>query len=199
MLINILLVAVLLGGILALYLFKKSQKPKKAKVDRPHWIMTNPLRGALISSTRSVYSTHLWRGAPRTVSYKGQEYKVLEATAINDPRASKGFSIAGHADSDVTLLVHEPVPVNPVKIAKKAREGERGIVFRITGPFTSAYITNVGSSISLKSGVKHGDSGSPIIDEDGELISLAATLAGEGPNLTRIKDILLPDPELNSD
>ncbi len=110
---------------------KGKDDPIKLKMERPDWISGTRLHGALISPTRTIYSTHMQTGNVGHIHYNGVDYKVHKKIVIDDPRAQAyGGNTTETLSTDITILVHDPVPITPVKIANvEPKENERLICY----------------------------------------------------------------------
>ncbi len=177
----------------------KHRKPIPLDLPFPDWMMDDHLKGALISPTKTVYSTHMQPNPVSTVSYKGKTYKVTKQTVINNKRAiSQNVLQTGNVTTDITLLEHEPVPIQPVKIADYSPNDDDMVIvyFPIAG-VAKVRLDYATESIVYYYKPQPGDSSSPVVNERGELVTINSCSInmnrGSGPNLCKIKDILLND------
>lgn len=176
--------AVAIGTVGWIVYDKESEKAESTNLPQPEWEMDGRWQGALVSPTRTIYSTHIFSRRPNTVTYDGIAYKVTGYRKLEDPRA---FTDIG---TDITVVDHAPVPITPVKIASSVKEGDRVIAY-LRNKVLDVKVVGVGKSIGVRADATYGDSSSSVANKDGELITLLSKAGGVGPNLTRIRDLIL--------
>jgi tetratricopeptide (TPR) repeat protein len=125
-------------------------------------------------------------------------FHVIQGAAHISARTNKGAIfvfeklIAGSADSDVALLKFQGTDLDYLKIGNStnAVEGEtvlvigspEGLQGTVSNGIISAFRENR-SYIQITAPVSPGSSGSPVLDETGQVIGMATLVAKEGQNL----------------
>ena len=131
--------------------------------------------GFFVESNRLVTSIHVLKGASRVTirTFDGQSYLVEGIVALN-------------RDNDLALLQTSTVPnVAPLALAGKVEsEGERVTLvsalddtsWKVSSGVTSNlwYIQGAGEYLRITAEVRHGNSGSPIVNDQGEVVAVAA-------------------------
>jgi serine protease Do len=131
--------------------------------------------GFFVQSNRLVTSTHVLKGASRATvrTFDGQSYCVEGIVALNE-------------DNDLALLqITTAANVAPLSLAGYVEsEGERVTMvsalddtsWKVSSGVTSNlwYIQGAGEYLRITAEVRHGNSGSPIINDQGEVVAVAA-------------------------
>ena len=131
--------------------------------------------GFFIQSNRLVTSVHVLKGASRATvrAFDGQNYCVEGIVALNE-------------DNDLALLQTNPVVnISPLSLAGNVEsEGEKVTMvsalddtsWKVSSGVTSNlwYIQGAGEYLRITAEVRHGNSGSPIINDQGEVVAVAA-------------------------
>jgi tetratricopeptide (TPR) repeat protein len=125
-------------------------------------------------------------------------FHVIQGATHISARTNKGAifvfekPIAGSADSDVALLKFQATDVDFLKLGSSANavEGEtvlvignpEGLQGTVSDGIISAFRENR-SYIQITAPISPGSSGSPVLDESGQVIGMATLLTKEGQNL----------------
>jgi Flp pilus assembly protein TadD len=125
-------------------------------------------------------------------------FHVIQGATHISARTDKGAifvfekTIAGSADSDVALLKFQATDVDFLKLGSSASAVEGQTVLVIGNPeglqgtvsngIISAFRENR-SYIQITAPISPGSSGSPVLDETGQVIGMASLVAKEGENL----------------
>jgi serine protease Do len=131
--------------------------------------------GFFVQSNRLVTSIHLLKGASRAAvrTFDGQSYSVEGIVALNE-------------DNDLALLqTNTAANVAPLSLAGNvASEGEKVTMvsalddtsWKVSSGVTSNlwYIQGAGEYLRITAEIRHGNSGSPIINDQGEVVAVAA-------------------------
>jgi serine protease Do len=131
--------------------------------------------GFFVQSNRLVTSIHVLKGASRATvrTFDGQSYCVEGIVALNE-------------DNDLVLLqTNTAANVAPLSLAGKVEsEGEKVTLvsalddfsWKVSSGVTSSlwYIQGAGEYLRITAEVRHGNSGSPIINDQGEVVAVAA-------------------------
>jgi len=131
--------------------------------------------GFFIQSNRLVTSIHVLKGASRATvrTFDGQSYFVEGIVALNE-------------DNDLALLqTNTAVNISPLSLAGNVEsEGEKVTMvsalddtsWKVSSGVTSNlwYIQGAGEYLRITAEVRHGNSGSPIINDQGEVVAVAA-------------------------
>lgn len=131
--------------------------------------------GFFVQSNRLVTSIHVLKGASRATvrTFDGQSYCVEGIVALNE-------------DNDLALLQTNPAAnVAPLSLARNVEsEGEQVTMvsalddtsWKVSSGVTSNlwYIQGAGEYLRITAEVRHGNSGSPIINDQGEVVAVAA-------------------------
>jgi serine protease Do len=131
--------------------------------------------GFFVQSNQLVTSIHVLKGASRATvrTFDGQSYSVEGIVALNE-------------DNDVALLqTNLAVNVAPLSLAGNVEsEGEKVTMvsalddasWKVSSGVTSNlwYIQGAGEYLRITAEVRHGNSGSPIINDQGEVVAVAA-------------------------
>ena len=131
--------------------------------------------GFFVQSNRLVTSIHVLKGASRATvrTFDGQSYCVEGIVALNE-------------DNDLALLqTSTAANVAPLSLARYVEsEGEKVTMvsalddtsWKVSSGVTSNlwYIQGAGEYLRITAEVRHGNSGSPIINDQGEVVAVAA-------------------------
>jgi serine protease Do len=131
--------------------------------------------GFFVQSNRLVTSIHVLKGASRATirTFDGQSYLVEGIVALNE-------------DNDLALLqTSTAANVAPLSLAGYVEsEGEKVTMvsalddtsWKVSSGVTSNlwYIQGAGEYLRITAEVRHGNSGSPIINDQGEVVAVAA-------------------------
>ena len=131
--------------------------------------------GFFVQSNRLVTSIHVLKGASRVTirTFDGQSYGVEGIVALNE-------------DNDLALLqTTQAANVFPLSLAGNVEsEGEKVTLisalddasWKVSSGVTSNlwYIPGAGEYLRVTAEVRHGNSGSPIINDRGEVVAVAA-------------------------
>ena len=131
--------------------------------------------GFFVQSNRLVTSIHVLKGASRATirTFDGQSYSIEGIVALNE-------------DNDLALLQTNPAPnVSPLSLARSVEsEGERVTLisaledtsWKVSSGVTENlwYIQGAGEYLRITAEIRHGNSGSPIINDKGEVVAVAA-------------------------
>jgi S1-C subfamily serine protease len=131
--------------------------------------------GFFVQSNRLVTSIHVLKGASRVTirTFDGQSYGVEGIVALNE-------------DNDLALLqTNQAANVFPLALAGNVdSEGENvtlvsaldDTTWKISSGVTSNlwYIPGAGEYLRVTAEVRHGNSGSPIVNDRGEVVAVAA-------------------------
>ena len=131
--------------------------------------------GFFIQANRLVTSIHLLKGASRVTirTFDGQSYAVEGIVALNE-------------GNDLALLqTSAPRNVYPLSLAANvASEGETVTLisalddtsWKVSSGVTSDlwYIQGAGEYLRITAEVRHGNSGSPVVNDKGEVVAVAA-------------------------
>jgi len=131
--------------------------------------------GFFVQSNRLVTSIHVLKGASRAVirTFDGQSYYVEGILALNE-------------DNDLALLqTSRAANVAPLSLAGNVEsEGEKVTLvsalddtsWKVSSGVTSNlwYIQGAGEYLRITAEVRHGNSGSPIVNDRGEVVAVAA-------------------------
>lgn len=131
--------------------------------------------GFFVQSNRLVTSIHVLRGASRATvrTFDGQSYCVEGIVALNE-------------DNDLALLqTSTAANVAPLSLAGYVEsEGEKVTMvsalddtsWKVSSGVTSNlwYIQGAGEYLRITAEVRHGNSGSPIVNDQGEVVAIAA-------------------------
>jgi len=131
--------------------------------------------GFFVQSNRLVTSIHVLKGASRATirTFDGQSYCIEGIVALNE-------------DNDLALLqTSTPANVAPLSLAGYVEsEGEKVTMvsalddtsWKVSSGVTSNlwYIQGAGEYLRITAEVRHGNSGSPIINDQGEVVAVAA-------------------------
>ena len=131
--------------------------------------------GFFVQSNRLVTSIHVLKGASRATirTFDGQSYSVEGILALNE-------------DNDLALLqTSRAANVAPLSLAGNVEsEGEKVTLvsalddtsWKVSSGVTSNlwYIQGAGEYLRITAEVRHGNSGSPIINDQGEVVAVAA-------------------------
>ena len=131
--------------------------------------------GFFIQANRLVTNIHVLKGASRATirTFDGQSYSIEGIVALNE-------------DNDLALLqTNAPANVCTLELAENvASEGEQvtlisaleGPSWKVSSGLTSSlfYIQGAGEYLRITADVRHGNSGSPIINDKGEVVAVAA-------------------------
>jgi S1-C subfamily serine protease len=131
--------------------------------------------GFFIQPNRLVTSIHILKGASRATirTYDGQSYSIAGIVALNE-------------DNDVALLqTNAPENVYALSLAANVKpEGEAVTLvsalddssWKVSSGVTSSlwYIQGAGEYLRITAEVRHGNSGSPVVNDKGEVVAVAA-------------------------
>ena len=131
--------------------------------------------GFFVQADRLVTSIHLLKGASRAIirTFDGQSYCVEGIVALNK-------------DNDLALLqTSRAANVAPLSLARNVEsEGEKVTLvsalddtsWKVSSGVTSNlwYIQGAGEYLRITAEVRHGNSGSPIVNDQGEVVAVAA-------------------------
>jgi len=131
--------------------------------------------GFFVQSNRLVTSIHVLKGASRATirTFDGQSYCVEGILALNE-------------DNDLALLqTNRAANVAPLSLAGNVEsEGEKVTLvsalddtsWKVSSGVTSNlwYIQGAGEYLRITAEVRHGNSGSPIVNDQGEVVAVAA-------------------------
>src|SRR6185436_1118755 len=131
--------------------------------------------GFFVQSNRLVTSIHVLKGASRATirTFDGQSYSVEGILALNE-------------DNDLALLqTNAPANVAHLSLAGNVEsEGEKVTMvsalddtsWKVSSGVTSNlwYIQGAGEYLRITAEIRHGNSGSPIINDQGEVVAVAA-------------------------
>ncbi|MGH9932793.1 MAG: trypsin-like peptidase domain-containing protein [Pyrinomonadaceae bacterium] len=131
--------------------------------------------GFFVQANRLVTSLHILKGASRATirTFDGRSYSVEGIVALNE-------------DNDLALLQTDaPANVCPLSLAANVRsEGEAVTLvsalddasWKVSSGVTNSlwYIQGAGEYLRISAEVRHGNSGSPIINDEGEVVAVAA-------------------------
>src|SRR4030095_13557310 len=131
--------------------------------------------GFFVQSNRLITSIHVLKGASRATirTFDGQSYSVEGILALNE-------------DNDLALLqTNTAANVSPLSLARDVEsEGEQVTMvsalddtsWKVSSGVTSNlwYIQGAGEYLRITAEVRHGNSGSPIINDQGEVVAVAA-------------------------
>jgi serine protease Do len=131
--------------------------------------------GFFVQSNRLVTSIHVLKGASRATirTFDGQSYSIEGIVALNE-------------DNDLALLQTNPAPnVSPLSLARNvASEGEQVTLisaledtsWKVSSGITDNlwYIQGAGEYLRITAEIRHGNSGSPIVNDEGEVVAVAA-------------------------
>ena len=130
--------------------------------------------GFFVQANRLVTSVHLLKGASRATvrTFDGHSYAVEGIVALNQ-------------DNDLALLqTTAPANVYPLSLAADvASEGERVTLisalddsWKVSSGVTANlwYIQGAGEYLRITAEVRHGNSGSPVVNDKGEVVAVAA-------------------------
>jgi serine protease Do len=131
--------------------------------------------GFFVQSNRLVTSIHVLKGASRATirTFDGQNYSVEGIVALNE-------------DNDLALLqTNTAANVSPLSLARDVEsEGEQVTLvsalddtsWKVSSGVTSNlwYIQGAGEYLRITAEVRHGNSGSPIVNDRGEVVAVAA-------------------------
>lgn len=159
--------------------------------------------GFFVEPNRLVTSSHVLKGASRAAirTFDGQSYAVEGIVALNQ-------------ENDLVLLqTSTPANVSPLALAGNVEaEGEQVTLisslddtsWKISSGVTSSlwYIQGAGEYLRITAEVRHGNSGSPIVNDQGEVVAVAALCFAGGDELSFavpgeiIKSLLTSDNRL---
>lgn len=131
--------------------------------------------GFFVQSNRLVTNIHVLKGASRATirTFDGQSYSIAGIVAVNE-------------SNDLALLqTSAPANVYPLSLAANvASEGERVTLisaldnasWKVSSGVTNNlwYIQGAGEYLRITAEVRHGNSGSPIVNDKGEVVAVAA-------------------------
>ena len=131
--------------------------------------------GFFVQSNRLVTSIHVLKGATRATirTFDGQSYVIEGIVALNE-------------GNDLALLqTNPPANVCPLSLAATvASEGETVTLisalddtsWKVSSGVTSDlwYIQGAGEYLRITAEVRHGNSGSPVVNDKGEVVAVAA-------------------------
>jgi S1-C subfamily serine protease len=131
--------------------------------------------GFFVGPNRLVTSSHVLKGASRAVirTFDGESYPVEGIVALNP-------------ENDLVLLqTNAPANISPLTVAGNVEpEGEQVTLisslddtsWKISTGVTSNlwYIQGAGEYLRITAEVRHGNSGSPIVNDQGEVVAVAA-------------------------
>lgn len=131
--------------------------------------------GFFIQPNRLVTSIHVLKGASRATirTYDGQSYSIAGIVALNE-------------DNDIALLqTNAPENVYALSLAANVKsEGEAVTLvsalddfsWKVSSGVTSSlwYIQGAGEYLRITAQVRHGNSGSPVVNDKGEVVAVAA-------------------------
>lgn len=131
--------------------------------------------GFFVQANRLVTSIHVLKGASRATirTFDGQNYSVEGIVALNE-------------DNDLALLqTNTAANVSSLSLAKDVEsEGEQVTLvsalddtsWKVSSGVTSNlwYIQGAGEYLRITAEVRHGNSGSPIVNDRGEVVAVAA-------------------------
>jgi S1-C subfamily serine protease len=131
--------------------------------------------GFFVQANRLVTSIHVLKGASRATirTFDGQNYSVEGIVALNE-------------DNDLALLqTNTAANVSPLSLARDVEsEGEQVTLvsalddtsWKVSSGVTSNlwYIQGAGEYLRITAEVRHGNSGSPIVNDRGEVVAVAA-------------------------
>lgn len=131
--------------------------------------------GFFVQSNRLVTSIHVLKGASRATirTFDGQTYSIEGVVALN-------------TDNDLALLqTNAPSNVYPLSLAANVEsEGEPVTLisalddtsWKVSSGVTNNlwYIQGAGEYLRISAEVRHGNSGSPVVNDKGEVVAVAA-------------------------
>jgi len=131
--------------------------------------------GFFVQSNRLVTSIHVLKGASRATirTFDGQSYSIEGIVALNE-------------DNDLALLQTNLAPnVSPLSLARSVEsEGEQVTLisaledtsWKVSSGVTDNlwYIQGAGEYLRITAEIRHGNSGSPIVNDKGEVVAIAA-------------------------
>jgi len=131
--------------------------------------------GFFVQSNRLITNIHVLKGASRATirTYDGHNYLIEGIVALNE-------------SNDLALLqINAPANIYPLSLAANvAAEGERVTLisaldnasWKVSSGVTNNlwYIQGAGEYLRITAEVRHGNSGSPIVNDQGEVVAVAA-------------------------